>query len=129
MKAFTKIAVLLGMVLLAFPMLADEPAAADEASQEQETVFGSDLFDDIRLAINHQAGSEFTVYSSDVVVDAEGEESSEFRGEVGWWPGSMASWRLMVDGDSQASESFYVNDSWQLDESFEVEEKTSTADE
>ena len=37
-----------------------------------DIVFGYDTFEDIRAVINHQTGSDFTVYGSDVVRDAGG---------------------------------------------------------
>ncbi len=128
MKALTKTAVLLGVLLLACPILADEPATGGEATQD--AVFGADLFDDVRLANSHQGGTELAVYATDVVLDEDAGEASEFRGEVGWWPTSLESWRLNADAEG-AGESFYVNDSWQLGDrfSFEVEvEADASAD-
>ena len=125
MTTFTKIAVLTGLILLALPMAADP--ADTTADQEPNVVFGYDTFDDIRLAINHQTGTDAAVYSSDVIVDADEVDASDFRSELDWDPWPWASdWTM---SEPELTESFYVNDSWQPDDrwSFEVEGSAESA--
>jgi len=89
-----------------------------------DVVFGYDSFSDIRFAVNHQTGSDFTVWDTDFVVDgndifpmfypvdnAAGQDASL----IGWWA------VFNLDGaqptDFQTN-SYYVNDRWQLNENW-----------
>jgi TonB-dependent receptor-like protein len=91
-----------------------------------DIVFGYDTFDDIRFAINHQTGSDFTVYGSDVVRNAAGQivldptfgspipvfnpAASDFP-RVEWF----AVYNLdLARPTSFKTNSYYVNDKWQI---------------
>ncbi|HEX9731625.1 MAG TPA: TonB-dependent receptor [Thermoanaerobaculia bacterium] len=79
-----------------------------------DLVFGYDTYDDIRFAVNHQTGSDFTTYASDIVANFN-------TGEVFPVVGSNAriQWFAIINLDiaqptSFKTNSLYVNDAWQL---------------
>ncbi len=81
-----------------------------------DIVFGYDTFDDIRFAINHQTGSDFTVWGSNLIIDANKEIYPQFLGPSAWI-GWFAVFNLdIAQPTSFKTNSFYVNDSWQLNE-------------
>ncbi len=87
-----------------------------------DLVFGYDTFDDIRFVINHQTGSDFTVYSSDILV---GSDNTIFPvvGNSGT-PGLRTPWIRFFDVFNEdiatptgfTTNSYYVNDSWNLND-------------
>ena len=81
-----------------------------------DIVFGYDTFDDIRFSINHQTGSDFTVWSSDTIVNSASDIYPQFLGSstwIGWWAVFNPE---LAQPTSFKTNSFYVNDSWQLNE-------------
>lgn len=101
---------------------------SSEAAGTHDIVFGYDTFDDIRFVVNHQTGSDFSVYGSDVVRDAAGDPVIDPASgsavpildpdatSVPW-----ISWFAVFNEDlarptSFTTNSFYVNDSWQLND-------------
>lgn len=81
-----------------------------------DLVFGYDTFNDIRFAVNHQTGSDFTVYSSDIVIDANTQEIFPVIADNTW-----IRWFAIINLDAArptdfTTNSFYVNDSWQLND-------------
>ena len=92
-----------------------------------DIVFGYDTFEDIRFVVNHQTGSDFTVYGTDVIRDAAGDPvidpASGSAIPVFGGPGSTPwiRWFAVFNEDlaqptSFNTNSFYVNDSWQLND-------------
>ena len=90
-------------------------------------MFGYDTFEDIRFVVNHQTGSDFTVYGTDVIRDAAGDPvidpASGSAVPVFGGPGSTPwiRWFAVFNEDlaqptSFNTNSFYVNDSWQLND-------------
>ncbi len=81
-----------------------------------DLVFGYDTFTDIRFAVNHQTGSDFTVYASDIIVDANNNIFPQFLGTDVWvrW---FAVFNLDIARPTDfVTNSYYVNDSWQLND-------------
>ena len=81
-----------------------------------DLVFGYDTFNDIRFAINHQTGSDFTIYSSDIVVDPNTNEVFPVIADNTW-----IRWFAIINLDAArptdfTTNSFYVNDSWQFND-------------
>lgn len=79
-------------------------------------VFGYDTFDDIRFSVNHQTGSDWTVYSSDILVDPNTNEIFPVMRSNAWMR-----WFAIINLDLATptgftTNSFYVNDSWQLND-------------
>ncbi len=98
-----------------------------EAAGTHDLVFGYDTFEDIRFVVNHQTGSDFTVYGTDVIRDAAGDPvidpASGSAVPVFGGPGSTPwiRWFAVFNEDlaqptSFNTNSFYVNDSWQLND-------------
>lgn len=89
-----------------------------EGAGTHDLIFGYDTFEDIRFAINHQTGSDFTVWSSDFIIDDNNNVFPRFTGTstwIGWW----AVFNLdLARPTSFKTNSFYVNDSWQLNENW-----------
>ena len=96
-----------------------------ENAGTHDIVFGYDNFDDIRFSINHQTGSDFTVYGSDVLRDANGTPVIDpasgsavpifdpVNGAQPW-----IRWFAIFNEDlatptSFTTTSYYVNDTWQ----------------
>ncbi len=90
-------------------------------------MFGYDTFEDIRFVVNHQTGSDFTVYGTDVIRDASGDpvidpasgSAVPVFGGAGSTP--WIRWFAVFNEDlaqptSFNTDSFYVNDSWQLND-------------
>ena len=101
---------------------------SSESAGSHDIVFGYDTFEDIRSVINHQTGSDFTVYGSDVVRDAGGDPVIDpasgsaipifdpNASSVPW-----VRWFAVFNEDLQRptsfnTNSFYVNDNWQLND-------------
>lgn len=87
-----------------------------EGAGTHDIIFGYDTFEDIRFAINHQTGSDFTVWSSDVIITDDNSVFPQFTGDttwIGWWAVFNAD---IARPTSFKTNSFYVNDSWQLNE-------------
>lgn len=100
-----------------------------EATGTHDLVFGYSSFDDIRAVINHQTGSDFTVYGTDVVRDASGNIVLDptFGSPYPVMDPSVSSsyprirWFAIFNEDlaqptSFVTNSFYVNDKWQLND-------------
>ncbi len=100
-----------------------------EATGTHDLVFGYSSFDDIRGVINHQTGSDFTVYGTDVVRDAGGNiviDPATGSPYPVFDPAASSSyprirWFAIFNEDlaqptSFVTDSFYVNDSWQLND-------------
>jgi hypothetical protein len=89
-----------------------------EGTGTHDFVAGYDTFEDIRFAINHQTGSDFTVWSSDTIVQSANEIYPQFTGSstwIGWWAVFNPE---LAQPSSFKTNSFYVNDSWQLNENW-----------
>lgn len=93
-----------------------------ESSGAHDIVFGYDTFTDIRFAVNHQTGSDFTVWDSDFVIDGEtvfpqlfpvGNAAGLPATWIGWWAAFNIDDARPTDFDTT---SYYVNDSWQLND-------------
>ncbi len=87
-----------------------------ENAGTHDIVFGYDTFDDIRFAINHQTGSDFTVYSSDILVDSNNNIFPIFNNDTAW-----VRWFAIINEDlatptAFTTNSFYVNDGWQVND-------------
>jgi outer membrane receptor protein involved in Fe transport len=79
-----------------------------------DLVFGYDTYDDIRFAVNHQTGSDFTVYSTDILIDPATDEIFPILDAD-----TDIQWFAIINLDiaqptSFKTNSFYVNDAWQL---------------
>jgi hypothetical protein len=89
-----------------------------------DLAFGYDTFSDIRFAINHQTGSDFTVWDSTLVIQGDeifpvfypyGNTAGATPVDIGWFA---------IFNQDQArpndftTNSYYVNDRWQLDENW-----------
>ncbi len=96
-------------------------------SGTHDFVFGYDTFEDIRFVVNHQTGSDFTVYGTDVIRDASGDPvidpATGSAVPVFGGPGSTPwiRWFAVFNEDlarptSFNTNSFYVNDNWQLND-------------
>jgi hypothetical protein len=96
-------------------------------SGTHDFVFGYDTFEDIRFVVNHQTGSDFTLYGTDVIRDAAGDPiidpASNSAIPVFGGPGSVPRirWFAVFNEDlarptSFNTNSFYVNDSWQMND-------------
>lgn len=92
-----------------------------------DLVFGYDTFDDIRSVINHQTGSDFTVYGTDVVRDAAGNivlDPATGSPFPVFDPDNGSPWirwfavfnEDLAQPTSFKTNSFYVNDSWQFND-------------
>lgn len=93
-----------------------------------DLTFGYDTFEDIRFAINHQTGSDFTVYASDIVRNSAGDIVLDagtgspfpvFDPDAASTP--WIRWFAVFNEDlatptSFNTNSFYVNDSWQYND-------------
>lgn len=95
-----------------------------ESLGDHDVVFGYDTFTDIRFAVNHQTGSDFTVWDSDFVIDGEtvfpqlyptGNAAGLPATWIGWWAAFNIDDAQPTDFETT---SFYVNDSWQLNENW-----------
>jgi hypothetical protein len=99
-----------------------------EKTGTHDLTFGYDTFEDIRFAINHQTGSDFTVYGSDVVRDGGGDivlDSGTGSPFPVFDPDAPSTpwirWFAVFNEDlaqptAFKTNSFYVNDSWQLND-------------
>jgi hypothetical protein len=92
-----------------------------------DLVFGYDTFEDIRFSINHQTGSDFTVYANGIIRDGAGNIAQDSVGSPFpvFDPNSGATpwvrWFAIFNEDlatptSFKTNSFYVNDRWQLND-------------
>ena len=105
-----------------------------ESAGTHDFVFGYDTFSDIRFSVNHQTGSDFTVWDSDYTIRGNevfptiypcvsgggcetttGQNPGQPAAWIGWW----AVFNL---GDVRPTDfktnSLYVNDRWQLNENW-----------
>ncbi len=99
-----------------------------EAVGTHDIVFGYDTFDDNRFAINHQTGSDFTVYGSDILRDGDGNVllDPQFNSPIPVfdpdatntpWVRWFAIFNLdLAQPTSFRTNSYYVNDRWQLND-------------
>ncbi|MCH9648925.1 MAG: TonB-dependent receptor [Deltaproteobacteria bacterium] len=103
-----------------------------EKAGSHDISFGYDTFDDNRFSINHQTGSDFTIYASDVVRDGGGNialdagTGSPFpildpNNVLGDSSTPWVRWFAIFNEDlaqptSFKTNSFYVNDRWQLND-------------
>jgi hypothetical protein len=95
-----------------------------ESAGTHDLVFGYDTFDDQRFAINHQTGSDFTVYGSDVVGGPANPAIDPATGSLYpvFEPGvSLIEWFAVFNLDLARpthfkTNSYYLNDRWQLDD-------------
>ena len=93
---------------------------ASESMGTHDVVFGYDTFTDIRFSVNHQTGSDWQIWASDIVVDGStGEIFPVLRPDGGtdavWFPPLNEEQARPTDFTTN---SFYVNDSWQLNENW-----------
>lgn len=95
-----------------------------ESLGDHDVVFGYDTFSDIRFAVNHQTGSDFTVWDSDFVIDGDtvfpqlyptGNAAGLPETWIGWWAAFNIDDARPTDFETT---SYYVNDSWQLNENW-----------
>ncbi len=101
---------------------------SSESAGTHDIVFGYDTFEDVRFVVNHQTGSDFTAYGSDVVRDAGGDpviDPASGSAVPIFDPDGTSSpwirWFAVFNEDlarptSFTTNSFYVNDSWQLND-------------
>ncbi|MCP4659653.1 MAG: TonB-dependent receptor, partial [bacterium] len=87
-----------------------------ESAGSHDIVIGYDTFDDIRFVVNHQTGSDWTVYGSDFIIDANNNVYpviADDRVQMRW----MYVLNLDIkEPTSFKTNSFYVNDRWQLND-------------
>ena len=94
-----------------------------ENAGTHDIAFGFDTFDDIRFSINRQTGTDWTVWASDIVVDANNNIYSVFNGGpssnawMGWWAVFNED---IAQPTNFTTNSYYVNDSWQVNEKMSV---------
>lgn len=87
-----------------------------------ELLAGYDTFDDIRVADNHQSGSDFRITGVTPVVQGSGRDAAVFgRFVVGATAGTnpVIQWNPILTssrGNSFKTNSFFVNDSWRLND-------------
>jgi len=91
-----------------------------ENAGSHDLVFGYDTFDDIRFSINHQTGSDFTVYSSDILLDANQNIFPVIENSTAW-----IRWFAIINQDIAqdtgfTTNSYYVNDAWQLSDKWSI---------
>jgi outer membrane receptor protein involved in Fe transport len=87
-----------------------------------DLIFGYDTFDDIRFSINHQTGSDFTTYASDVLIGGDNTVYPIFGNSS--TPQYSTPWIRFFDVFNEdlaeptgfTTNSFYVNDSWNLND-------------
>ena len=103
-----------------------------EGAGTHDLVFGYDTFEDIRFSINHQTGSDWTVYGSDVARDAAGDPIIDpatgsavpiFDPNAATTP--WLRWFAVFNEDlaqptSFKTNSFFVNDTWQVNDTISV---------
>ena len=89
-----------------------------------DVVFGYDAFTDIRFSVNHQTGSDFTVWDSNFVVDGL-DVFPQFHpvGNPDGLPATWIGWWAVFNPDQATATDFettslYVNDRWQLNENW-----------
>lgn len=87
---------------------------ATEGSGSHDFVLGYDHYDDIRVADNHQSGSDYRIFitstiirGTDLFVQALGDESTTIR-----WTPILSSSR----GTSFVTDSMFLNDRWRLND-------------
>jgi len=95
-----------------------------ENAGTHDFVFGYDAFTDIRFSVNHQTGSDFTVWSTDEVIDGTqvfpvfqplGNDLGQPDVWIGWW--AVFNPDQATPTDFQTT-SYYVNDRWQYNENW-----------
>jgi len=82
-----------------------------------DVVFGYDTFDDQRFSINHQTGSDFTFYTTDILIGADNEifPVIDPDGPVTPWIRWFAIFNEDLARPTEfTTESYFVNDRWQL---------------
>ena len=107
---------------------------SSESLGTHDLVFGYDTFSDVRFAVNHQTGSDFTVWDTrftqqgdevfpTIYPCVEGPGCATTTGQNpggAFTPGSIGWWAVFNLDDVQATDfetnSLYVNDRWQLNE-------------
>jgi hypothetical protein len=107
---------------------------SSEAIGTHDVVFGYDTFSDIRFSVNHQTGSDFTVWDSDFHImndevfpiifpcaggggceTTTGQNPGQPAAWIGWW--AVFNLENVQPTDFETS-SLYVNDRWQLNENW-----------
>jgi len=95
-----------------------------ESAGTHDVVFGYDAFTDIRFAVNHQTGSDFTVWDTDFVIDGL-DIFPQFQpaGNAEGLPATWIGWWAVFNPDQATptnfeTTSYYVNDRWQLNENW-----------
>jgi len=90
-----------------------------EAAGTHDLVFGYDTFDDQRFSINHQTGSDFTFYTTDILIGPSNEVFPVIdpTGPVTPW----IRWFAIFNEDLArptkfTTDSYFVNDRWQLND-------------
>ncbi len=83
-----------------------------------DIAFGYDTFTDIRFSVNHQSGSDFQIWSNDLVITGDANNTiypviDSSAGWIVWWPPINLDIAVPTDF---VTNSFYVNDSWQLND-------------
>lgn len=93
-----------------------------EGTGTHDLTFGYDTFTDIRFSVNHQTGSDFQVWAQRVVINSSDPntiypvlDGIGSRSWVVWWPPVGLD---RVRPTDFKTNSFYVNDSWQLNENW-----------
>ena len=95
-----------------------------DAMGTHDISFGVDQFTDIRFAINHQTGSDFTVWDTDYVLQGNnifpqfyplGNAEGLPEAWIGWWAVFNPEQAQSTDFKTN---SLYVNDRWQLNENW-----------
>ena len=92
---------------------------ATESAGAHDISFGYDTFNDEIFDINHQSGSDYHIWSDDVLIDPNTSEAfpviSNTSGIswIAWWPVFNLDIARPTDFNTN---SFFVNDSWQLND-------------
>ena len=80
-----------------------------------DIAFGYDTFEDIVFSINHQTGSDFTVWAAQTLIPESGVPVPVFNSRT--WVGWFAVFNEdLARPTSFKTNSFFVNDSWQLND-------------
>ncbi len=89
-----------------------------DSAGSHDFAFGYDTYTDIRFSINHQSGSDFQAWSTDIVFGNNGEifpVITPSQTWLIWWP----PYNLDIAAPTDfTTNSVYANDSWQLNENW-----------
>jgi len=90
---------------------------SSEKTGSHDIVFGYDYFNDIRLADNHQSGSDFRILISGTVVDPDGVTLYPIYRSGTSGSASIIQWNPILEGSQGTdfiTKSYFVNDVWRL---------------